>query len=196
MSGQTLRRVQRAFRIGDLDGNYFVFDGTGARMAPGRWNLSSSPMIYTSADYATSMLEKLVHGSGVMPPNQHYVEIILSVGLSYETADLSSLRDWDAKGGASTKAYGDAWFQSKRSLLLFVPSVVTRVTENILINPTHPQFSDIEVGRHYPVRWDDRLFSPPSPPPTPPLGPEARESDFDAWARSRHEFRRRWIRRR
>lgn len=164
MTGQTLHHVQKAYRIGDPDGAYPIFDATGAAMYPGRWNTAASPMIYAAADYATAMLEKLVHGSGSLPPNQHYIEILLSVGLSYETLNAAMLPGWDLEDGSVSKSYGDAWFHAKRSLLLFVPSVVARVSENILINPTHPEFGRISHGRHIPVPWDDRLFASPAPP--------------------------------
>jgi hypothetical protein len=54
--------------------------------------------------------------------------------------------------------FGEAWHRSRRSLLLFVPSVVARVSTNILINPDHPDFGRITVGLHQPCWWDDRLF--------------------------------------
>ena len=41
-------------------------------------------MIYTSAYYSTAMLEKLVRGSGRLPPNQHYIELTIPNGSSYE----------------------------------------------------------------------------------------------------------------
>jgi RES domain-containing protein len=36
--------------------------------------------------------------------------------------------------------------------------VVTRVENNTLINPDHPEFDKIETGLHQPVWWDRRLF--------------------------------------
>lgn len=71
MTGQTLRQVQKAYRIGDPGGDHPIFDATGSELYPERWNTPDSPMIYATADYATAMLEKLVHGSGSLPPNQH-----------------------------------------------------------------------------------------------------------------------------
>jgi RES domain-containing protein len=44
-------------------------------------------MIYSSQHYSTAMLEKLVNGSGHLPPNQHYIEMI---GL---TAKLAASRE-------------------------------------------------------------------------------------------------------
>ncbi|MDP4022250.1 RES domain-containing protein [Methylobacterium sp. NEAU 140] len=163
MTAQRLPHVQKAYRIGDPAGEHSIFDAAGAALYPGRWNTPSSPIIYTSADYGTAMLEKLVHGSGFLPPNQHYIEIILSVGLSYEAVNLAALPGWDLADGSVSKAYGETWFHAKRSLLLFVPSVVARVAENILINPTHPEFGRVSHSRHIPVAWDNRLFKPADP---------------------------------
>ena len=161
MSAQKLDRVQKAYRIGDPDGAYPIFDATGSSLYPGRWNTPASPIIYASADYSTAILEKLVRGSGSLPPNQHDIEIILSAGLSCETLNVAALPGWDSADGSVAKAYGETWFRSGRSLLLFVPSVVARVAENVLINPTHPEFSLVSHGRHIPVPWDDRLFERP-----------------------------------
>jgi RES domain-containing protein len=61
---------------------------------------------------------------------------------------------------ASQSAYGEQWHHQKRSLLLFVPSVVARLERNILINPDHPEFGRIAMPTlHTPVWWDARLFS-------------------------------------
>ena len=49
----------------------------GSSLAPGRWNTPGSPLIYSSGHYSTALLEKLVHGSGRLPPNQHYIQITI-----------------------------------------------------------------------------------------------------------------------
>jgi RES domain-containing protein len=115
-------------------------------------------MIYTSEHYSTAMLEKLVHGSGRIPPNQHYIEITIPNGVSYEALNTANLPGWASASGMASKAYGDAWQSSRRSLLLIVPSVVARVDRNFLINPDHPQFAQIKTSLHQPVWWDSRFF--------------------------------------
>ena len=115
-------------------------------------------MIYTSEHYSTAMLEKLVHGSGSLPPNQHYIEITLPNGLSYEALNIAHLPGWDDAVPSASKTYGETWQQAHRSTILIVPSVVARVDRNILINPDHPEFSQISYSLHYPVWWDVRLF--------------------------------------
>jgi RES domain-containing protein len=84
-------------------------------------------MIYASEHYSTAMLEMLVHGSGQLPPNQHFIEIIIPKGASYEMLNAAALPDWHLEGAEPSRAYGEAWQQAKRSLVLIVPRVVARV---------------------------------------------------------------------
>ena len=158
MTAQFLDRVLRSYRLGDPAGAYPIFDATGSRLYPGRWNTPASPMIYTSEHYSTAMLEKLVHGSGSLPPNQHFIEITIPNGVSYEMLTPAHLPGWDHVSGSASKPYGEAWQQSRRSLLLLVPSVVARMEHNILVNQDHPEFPKVTHSLHQPVWWDRRLF--------------------------------------
>jgi len=158
VTAQRLDRVLRAYRIGDPAGGFPIFDAAGSKLYPGRWNTPASPMLYSSEHYSTAMLEKLVHGSGCLPPNQHFVEITIPNGVSYEVVTAATLPGWEAIDGRISKAFGEAWQHAKRSLLLFVPSVVARLENNILINPDHPEFGQVTHGLHQPVWWDERLF--------------------------------------
>ena len=159
MSAQKLDRILKAYRIGDPAGAHSIFDAAGSKLYPGRWNTPTSPMIYASEHYSTAMLEKLVHGSGQLPPNQHFIEILIPNGISYEFFDPKNLPRWDDPIPDTSKAFGEAWQNSHRSLLLIVPSIVARVEPNFLINPDHPEFPQITYSLHKPVWWDDRLFS-------------------------------------
>jgi RES domain-containing protein len=158
VTAQRLDRVLTAFRIGDPDGAYPIFDATGSRLAPGRWNTAASPMIYASQHYSTTMLEKLVRSSGELPPNQHFIEITIPNGVTYEMLNPAHLPGWDDISRAVSRAYGDAWQTSHRSLLLLVPSVVARMELNVLINPEHAEFARMTHSLHQPVWWDRRLF--------------------------------------
>ena len=158
MTAQTLDRILTCYRIGDPAGTYPIFDATGSTIAPGRWNTAASPIIYASEHYSTAMLEKLVHGSGNLPPNQHYIEITIPNGIAYEMLNEAQLPDWADATAAASRVYGERWQQSRRSLVLIVPSVVARPDKNILINPSHPEFSQVTHSLHQPVWWDSRLF--------------------------------------
>lgn len=158
MTAQILDRGLTCFRIGDPAGTYPIFDATGSTIAPGRWNTAGSPMIYTSEHYSTALLEKLVHGSGRLPPNQHFITITIPRGLSYEMFSPASLPGWDVMLANVSKVFGEKWCVERRSVALIVPSVVARVDRNVLINPAHPEFRHITTGLHEPVFWDRRLF--------------------------------------
>lgn len=158
MTAQILDRTLLCFRIGDPAGTYPIFDATGSTIAPGRWNTPGSPVIYASEHYSTALLEKLVHGSGRLPPNQHYVQIMVPRGLSYESFSQPSLPGWDVMPAKVSKEFGETWCIERRSAIVIVPSVVARLDNNVLINPAHPEFALITASLHQPVYWDRRLF--------------------------------------
>jgi RES domain-containing protein len=160
VTARRLDRVLISYRIGDPSGQYRIFDAAGSTLAPGRWNSPACPILYTSEHYSTAMLEKLVHGSGQMPPNQHFIKITIPNGVTYEVLNPAHLPDWHAESCTTSRPYGDAWQRSKRSLVLIVPSVVAREENNILINPQHPEFPQVQRGLETPVWWDERLFAP------------------------------------
>jgi RES domain-containing protein len=158
VKGQKTDRVLISFRIGDPDGAYPIYDSEGARLYPGRWNTPSSPIIYTSEHYSTAMLEKLVHASSVLPPNQHYIRITIPNGISYETFPAPGHPGWDGKSESICKAFGETWYAEARSALLLVPSIPARLERNVLINPRHPDAAGITYELPEPVWWDDRLY--------------------------------------
>lgn len=115
-------------------------------------------MVYASEHYSTAMLEKLVHGAGHLPPNQHYVKITIPRGVSYEAVTTDTLPGWDAPEPRLSREYGARWIRERRSLILAVPSFVARIERNVLINPAHEAFSRIKADLAEPVWWDERLF--------------------------------------
>lgn len=155
---QILDRTLTAYRIGDPDGAYPIYDASGSRLYPGRWNTAAAPMIYASEHYSTAMLEKLVHGGGRLPPRQHFIEIVIDAGVSYEMFSAAHHPDWAAPEALAAKVYGQAWVMQARSAILIVPSLVARMERNILINPRHPDAVRIRPSLHQPVWWDERLF--------------------------------------
>ena len=161
MTAQILDRTLTCYRIGDPAGAYPIFDATGSRLAPGRWNTDDTPVIYAGEHYSTAMIEKLVHGAGRLPPNQHYISITIPRGLTYEVLNTAALPGWDAAEESIAQAYGSAWAREARSVILIVPSIVARVDNNVLINPAHPEFRHITTSLHQPVHWDRRLFAFP-----------------------------------
>lgn len=146
------------WRCGDINGAFPLFSGIGAGLYPGRWNMPQSPMIYTSETFSTALLEKLAHLNSILPSGMHGVEVLAPDGLSIEYFDLLAVPNWLADQHA-TKAFGDGWFQQRRSLLLRVPSVPAAALDcNMLINPNHDDFVRLVTKPPFPVHWDRRLF--------------------------------------
>lgn len=148
----------RAYRIGDARGEFEIFSGEGAGKYPGRWNRAGEALIYACEHYSTAMLELLVR-TGEVPPNQHFIEITLPAGVTYEVVTKDILPGWSDRNCAAAKRFGSAWIRERRSAILFVPSVVARMEQNILISPAHPDASRIKAGLEQPIWWDRRLFT-------------------------------------
>lgn len=159
MKGRKTDRVLTSYRIGDPDGAFPIYSAEGSRLFPGRWNTAGSPIIYSSEYYSTAMLEKFVHASAVMPPNQHYIRITIPNGVSYEIFQTASHPGWDGRTEEICKNFGLGWYEERRTALLIVPSIPARIERNILINPQHADARDISFELPEPIWWDERLYA-------------------------------------
>jgi RES domain-containing protein len=103
-----------------------IFDGSGAMLYGARWNSPGRRVIYATETYAGALLEILVHASGSVPQSQGYVEIQIPAGLSLEEITLDDVPQWDSPSFETARAFGDRWYDERRTSVLIVPSVVTR----------------------------------------------------------------------
>jgi len=148
----------RAWRV--ADSRHQIFDGGGAALYGGRWNSPGREVIYAAETYAGALLEILAHSHiGRVPRNFAYVEITVPESIGVEIVSPDDIPGWDLTGFSASQAFGDRWQKDQRSAVLLVPSVVTRMERNVLINPRLPQFAKIRVTVPQPVIWDGRLFS-------------------------------------
>ena len=131
----------------------------GARQISGRWHEAGAEVIYVSENYSTAMLEKLAYWNGALPPNQHFIEITIPGGISYEVVTADTLPDWFKPNGEAARRFGREWYGEDRSAILIVPSVVAGMERNVVINRRHPHFHGLTIGLETPVWWDRRLFA-------------------------------------
>ena len=125
----------------------------------GRWHRRGDEVIYASEHYSTALLEKLVYCNGVLPPNQHFVEIAIPGRRELRSRDQGLRPETGPDANSvSARTFGTRWYRELRSAILFVPSVVARMERNIVINAKHADFPRINVGLEAPVSWDQRLF--------------------------------------
>jgi RES domain-containing protein len=54
---------------------------------------------------------------------------------------------------------GDIWVRGARSAVLALPSAIIADELNYLLNPAHPDFKKISIGKRVPFAFDRRLLS-------------------------------------
>ena len=123
------------------------------RGAPGRWNSEGVVVVYTAEHAALAALEILA-GWEVYASLQGYS----LYRCTFDEALLEdAIDDLDARDRAQTRAYGDAWVREARSVALRVPSVVAPESFNVLLNPDHPDFRQVEVEPLGPFSFEERI---------------------------------------
>ena len=137
-----------------------AWTGTGAKEAGGRWNSPGTAMVYASETASLTMLETLVH---LHTPQLLDIFSLLRIAVPDELvmrADITALPpDWSREEAPSElPVYGDTWVASLASVGLLVPSALSPVEFNCLLNPEHAAFPDItRRAEEIPFRFDTRL---------------------------------------
>ena len=148
----------RVFRISAPQYVDAALSGEGAARAGARWNSPGIRMAYTASSVSLAMLEMLVHVDREDVPMNRRL-------LRFDVPDdaIKTLLDfpegWDfLPYSFSVRAVGDEWVTGGASLALLVPSAVARHESNVLINPSHARFREINLLENAPLALDMRLF--------------------------------------
>ena len=104
MAPRTLPETMRGSRIDGPAGQSSVWSPEGAKRTSDRWHEAGAKVIYASESHSTAMLEKLVHWNGALPPNQHFIEITIPKGTSYEVVTSASSRTGSIRTGKKPAA--------------------------------------------------------------------------------------------
>jgi len=150
----------RAWRV--VKGKYGgeALSGEGALKYGGRWNSIGTPIVYTSESLSLATLEILTGGISI-PFLHKYVKIPVDFDKSLiESFAVAALpKEWiNYPPSIKTQKIGDKWVKESRSVVLKVPSVVIREEFNYLINPVHPDFKKISIGKTEVFSFDARLL--------------------------------------
>ena len=136
-----------------------AFSGEGARRYGGRWNSRGVSMVYTSTSLALAAIELFIHLEPSLAPDDLVaISATLPEGEPARTilaADLPP--DWHADV-TRPRQIGDEWIGSAASLALRVPSVPIPPEWNVLINPLHPRFGELQIDPPQPFVFDERMF--------------------------------------
>ena len=126
-----------------------AFTGEGARLYGGRWNHKGSAVVYCASSLALAALEVFVHVDPSELPDKVKVERISPNKLP---------KTWRASIGPDVlKDIGTTWSQRGQTVALFVPSAIVPEEENVLLDPTHPDFAKIKLGLPRPFAFDPRM---------------------------------------
>lgn len=137
-----------------------AFDGEGARLYGGRWNHRGFNAVYTSGSLSLAYLETIVHLHN-MNFKAKFSRILVSIpekAIRYFDP-LKLPANWRAEPPVkATKTIGSEWIQQARSAVLGVPSVIVENEFNYIINPAHPDFKKLKIGKPEPHNFDGRLI--------------------------------------
>jgi len=136
-----------------------AFTGEGAAKSGGRWNSRGVVLVYTSCTKSLATLESLVH----LNPPVAFKYVAIPAKFDDALVEVFRAKDLPAEwrtepSPPSTKAIGDDWAKAARSAVLALPSVITGQT-NYLLNPAHPGFKKISIGKPDPFVFDPRLLT-------------------------------------
>ena len=152
--------IVRAWRIVQARHAKNAFDGEGARLYGGRWNPPGVAMVYTAGSKSLAMLELMVHG-----PLERLLNVYVCIPVEFDGKWMKSIarqelpRDWRLYPAANaTRNIGERWVRGGISAILEVPSAVVPDESNYLINPSHPDFARLCIGKPEPLDIDARLL--------------------------------------
>jgi RES domain-containing protein len=140
-----------------------AFDGEGSRLAGGRWNRRGTAVVYTSATLSLAVLEYFVNLPVAAAP-QDLVAIATEVpkDLPISSVEEAALpRGWRKYPTPEALAeIGTRWVEERKTPILAVPSAVVPQEKNYLLNPAHPLFHEIRIGKPEPLSLDSRMWKP------------------------------------
>jgi len=149
----------KVWRITHKDYAKSAFTGEGAKLFGGRFNSEGIPLVYTSGNLSLAMLEIMVQSNG-RDYFKHCVIFYAEIPENLITIPvLNDLpKEWkQIPYGKQSQQFGDAWIKTGSSPVMRVPSVVVPVEYNFLMNPMHPEFSEININETENVSFDTRL---------------------------------------
>jgi len=137
------------------------FDGEGAYRYGGRWSSPGTRLAYTSEHQSLAMLEYFVH----LDPEDSPDDLVLATAdipdtLSRERVEAAELpANWrETPAPPELAQIGDEFVRRAENCLLLIPSALAAQENNWLINPQHPEFSQITMNPPEPLRYDPRMF--------------------------------------
>lgn len=139
--------------------NYADLSGFGGLRASGRWHTRGKPIVYLADHPASAVLEMLVHlDRDLIPASYRLLRVVVPDTLVIDKVDTATLAFEWREHPATTHAVGDQWLDQASTALLRVPSVIIPETQNVLLNPAHPDAAGITIAEIIEAPFDPRLL--------------------------------------
>lgn len=148
-----------AWRIVKQKNEKTAFSGEGARLYGGRWNSPGTAMVYTAQSQSLAVLEMLVHlDSADLLGKYVFFEVTIDDSMVAALDPARLPENWRAEPAPNKlRRLGDDWVTGATSVALRVPSSIIPAESNYLLNPKHPEFAKLQIGKAMPFRYDARL---------------------------------------
>jgi RES domain-containing protein len=137
----------------------WAFTGEGSARRGGRWNIPGVRLVYCAESRALAALEVLVNADHA-PWLSHLTWVCIPAVIPESLIEKpsrfpTSWRDYPHTN--ESREFGTQWAHAKRSAALRVPSAVVAGEFNYLINPLHPDFEQVKIGKPEAFTFDPRL---------------------------------------
>ena len=127
-----------------------AFTGEGARLAPGRWNARGTRAIYLGGTLSLAALEMLLYAGRAaltIPLLVFRVDFPEGVGVESLLIDKLPVNWRQQPPPDSTRRLGSDWIAHGAAVALRVPSALIPEEWNLVLNPAHPDFSKLRIGK-------------------------------------------------
>ena len=131
-----------------------AFTGEGPWRYGGRWNSPGARVVYVSEHQSTAAFEIFIHRVPFILAEKYKAFRLEWPNSLTEIFPVTKLpANWRVSPSpAETKEIGDRWAQERRSAVLALPSAISPVDTNFLLDPEHPDFKRIRI--HPPIDYD------------------------------------------
>ncbi|MBL7783197.1 MAG: RES domain-containing protein [Saprospiraceae bacterium] len=139
----------------------YDLSGKGSEITGGRWNSKGVAVLYTSFNRALCMAEVLVHQpAGKLSSDFWLTSIECPQEILSHEVNINDLPDnWRIfPPPLGLKAIGDSFILEQKNAGLIVPSAVVPGEKNLLLNPKHPDFCNIQIIQSEIFVFDSRLI--------------------------------------
>ena len=117
-------------------------------------------VVYTAESLSLATLEIVVH----LEREELFYTLFLKIPVTFDSSQVTTLsrntlpKDWNRlPPSESTQKIGYKWISRSKFAVLKVPSTIIMEEYNYLINPNHPDFAGMKIGKSQRFKFDPRL---------------------------------------